>query len=60
MVMTGASTPIVQKQLGHRPLAAAAVYQRVNIDPVKIAAEEAAALMQHYAKEKPLRNCEMT
>jgi integrase len=55
MVMTGASTPIVQKQLGHKSLAAAAVYQRVNNDPVKVAAEEAVALMQHYARETTVR-----
>jgi len=50
MVMTGASTPIVQKQLGHKSMAAAAVYQRVNNSPVKLAADQAIKVMQHYAE----------
>jgi integrase len=55
MVITGASTPIVQKQLGHRSLQAVAVYKRVNNNPVKLATDQAVKMMQHYAKESPVR-----
>lgn len=55
MVMTGASTPIVQKQLGHKSLAAASIYQKVNNSPVKIAADQAIKVMKHYAEEKTVK-----
>jgi len=51
MVITGASTPIIQKQLGHKSMAAAAIYQRVNNQPVKIAADQAIKVMRQLAEE---------
>jgi integrase len=55
MVMTGASTPLVQSQLGHKSLVAAAIYQRVNSTPVKAAADEAIRVMQHYAEKQTIK-----
>jgi len=52
MVMTGASTPLVQKQLGHKSLLAASVYQRVHDTPAKLAADQAIKVMQQFA-DKP-------
>jgi len=55
MVMTGASTPLVQSQLGHKSLVAAAIYQRANSTPVKAAADEAIKVMQHYAEKQTIK-----
>lgn len=54
MVLSGASTPIVMKQLGHKSMAAAAVYQRVNNSPVKAATDLAIKTMQEVAEASAL------
>jgi integrase len=43
--VTGASTAIVGKTLGHKNQASTAVYQRLNLDPVRASMEKAVAAM---------------
>jgi len=43
--MTGASTAIVGKTLGHRSSNATAVYARLNLDPVRASMESAVDAM---------------
>ena len=50
--MTGASTTIVGKTLGHKSHAATAVYARLNLDPVR-ASMELAVEMMLASKELP-------
>ena len=50
--MSGASTTIVGKTLGHKSQAATAVYARMNLDPVR-ASMEAAVDMMRASKEIP-------
>ena len=50
LAITGINTPTIQKALGHKSMAAAAVYQRVNNDPVKNGMDQAIKVMQRYAK----------
>ncbi len=49
MAMAGVNTPLIQKALGHKSLAAASIYQRVNNDPVKQGMDLAIRAMQTYA-----------
>ena len=51
MAMEGINTPLIQKALGHRSLAAASIYQRVNNDPVKRGMDQAISTMQKFAAE---------
>ena len=46
MVMTGAGLPVVGKMLGHTQPATTAIYSRLEVDPVRVAAERAVADMQ--------------
>ena len=50
--MTGASTAIVGKTLGHKSSAAKAVYARLNLDPVRDSMEKAVGAML-AARELP-------
>ena len=50
MAIAGVNTAIIQKALGHKSLTAAAIYQRVNNDPVKRSMNQAIETMQKYAK----------
>jgi integrase len=50
--MTGASTIIVGKTLGHKSQTATAVYARMNLDPVR-ASMEAAVEMMNASRELP-------
>ena len=43
--ISGASTTIVGKTLGHKSLEATAVYARLNLDPVRASVEKATATM---------------
>jgi integrase len=52
--MTGASTTIVGKTLGHKSHAATAVYARLNLDPVRASMEKAVDLMM-ASKELPAK-----
>ena len=44
--MTGASTLVIGKALGHRDPSSTAVYARLNIDPVRVAVDAATDAMQ--------------
>ena len=50
LAITGINTPVIQKALGHKSMAAASVYQRVNNDPVKKGMDQAIKVMQQYGK----------
>jgi site-specific recombinase XerD len=50
MAMSGVNTPLIQKALGHKSMAAASIYQRVNNDPVKQGMDLAIKTMHEYAK----------
>jgi integrase len=50
MAIAGVNTAIIQKALGHKSLAAAAIYQRVNNDPVRRSMNQAIETMQKHAK----------
>lgn len=50
---TGASLPVIGKALGHRHTATTAIYARLNLDPVRIAVDIAAAAMQTAADAMP-------
>ena len=51
--MTGGSVPTVQRILGHKTLAAAAVYQRVTDNEARVVANRAVETMLHLANRKP-------
>lgn len=55
MAIAGVNTAIIQKALGHKSLTAAAIYQRVNNDPVKRSMNQAIETMQKYAKMQKVR-----
>ncbi|SHH63553.1 tyrosine-type recombinase/integrase [Desulfofustis glycolicus] len=61
--MTGASSTIVGKTLGHKSPEATAVYARLNLDPVRasMAVAVKAMLANQLASEKiePIRECEL-
>lgn len=46
--ISGASTNIIQKTLGHKSQAATAIYARMNLDPVQESMEKAINLMNSY------------
>jgi integrase len=48
--MTGASTLIIGKALGHLDPSSTAIYARLNLDPVRIAVDAATNAMQQVAK----------
>ena len=50
--MTGASTAVVGKTLGHKHAATTAVYARMNLDPVRDAMEKAVEMMHTPVKKK--------
>lgn len=50
--MTGASTAVVGKTLGHKHAATTAVYARMNLDPVRDAMEKAVEMMHAPVKKK--------
>jgi len=60
MVLSGAPTPIIMKQLGHKSMAAASVYQRVNNSPVKAATDLAIKTMEESAAASTVRQIELT
>jgi integrase len=45
MAMTGSSLPVVGKMLGHSQPSTTAIYARLAVDPIRIAAEAATAAM---------------
>ena len=49
--MTGASTAIVGKTLGHKSVEATAVYARLNTDPVRASMKKAVAAMKEGAEQ---------
>jgi integrase len=49
MAMTGANSAVIQKALGHKSMAAAAVYQRVNNDPARQAMNQALKFLSQGA-----------
>ncbi len=58
--MTGASTAVVGKTLGHKSPAATAVYARMNLDPVRASIEKAVEAMEvaastHKKKVMPFK-----
>jgi integrase len=50
MAIAGVDTPTIQKALGHRSMAAASIYQRVNNDPAKRGMDQAIQVMTDFAK----------
>ncbi|HEY9681059.1 MAG TPA: site-specific integrase [Oculatellaceae cyanobacterium] len=50
MAIANVNAPLIGKALGHKSLAAAARYQRVNYEPVRAAMEQAQALFGQFAK----------
>ncbi len=52
MAMSGANTPTIMRALGHKSMAATAVYQRVNCDPAKRAMDVAIADMRRFANDE--------
>jgi len=53
MAILGINTPTIMGALGHKSMAAAAVYQRVNADPAKRGMDLAIATMRKYAERIP-------
>jgi integrase len=49
--MTGATSTIVGKTLGHKSLAATAIYSRLNTDPVRASMKKAVEAMQTAAEQ---------
>jgi integrase len=49
----GSSLQVIGKSLGHRSLAATAVYSRLDLDPVKVSVNAATAAMMAAAAKKP-------
>lgn len=43
--MTGATLPIIGKMLGHRAQVTTAIYARLDVNPVRVAAERAVGAM---------------
>jgi hypothetical protein len=54
--ISGASTAIVGKTLGHKHPASTAVYARMTLDPVRDAMAAAVALMKTPVKQKKVVN----
>ena len=50
--MSGASTYVIGKSLGHKSHAATAIYARVNLDPVRASLEKASTIMNPEYKSK--------
>lgn len=50
---TGASLPVIGKSLGHRSVAATAVYSRLHLDPVRDAIETATRAMAAASRKRP-------
>lgn len=51
----GTSLPIIGKSLGHRSLAATAIYARLDLDPVRESVTRAAAAMEKAAGRRPTK-----
>ncbi len=49
MAVAGINTPTIQKALGHKSMAAASIYHRVNNDPVKHGFDIAIQTIHRYA-----------
>ena len=52
MAITGATTAVIGKTLGHKSKTATAIYERLNIDPVRDAMEKADEAMIRLINEK--------
>lgn len=58
LAMQNTNSPLIQKALGHKSLQAAALYQRVNVDPVSKAMNAAVEVMRQHGglgKSEPKR-----
>ena len=54
MTIGGASLPIVGKALGHKTSQATSVYARLNLDPVRLAMEQAVEAMVKHRHNKDI------
>ncbi len=55
MVMNNVSSATIMRQLGHRSLAAAQVYQRLDLTAAKEATDQAIAVMQFHANQQKIK-----